>query len=122
MSAPSDADIIGRALARTKARGAAAADAVLIRSESSEARVRGQEIEFVKQAHGRGLGIRVLFRDTTRSEPGLSSALTSTSDLSPEAIRWGLAFSVTGVLSIVAILSLMRVRAPVPRIASSSDS
>ncbi|MDA0770655.1 MAG: hypothetical protein BZY79_03010 [SAR202 cluster bacterium Casp-Chloro-G4] len=33
-------------------------------------------------------------------------------DLSPEAIRWGLAFSVTGALSIVAIISLMTVRTP----------
>jgi MFS family permease len=31
-------------------------------------------------------------------------------DLSPESIKWGLAFSVTGALSIVAILSLMTVR------------
>ncbi|MCI0813369.1 MAG: hypothetical protein J4N27_05735, partial [Chloroflexi bacterium] len=43
-------------------------------------------------------------------------------DLSPEAIRWGLAFSVTGALSIVAILSLMRVRPPIHRTASPSDT
>jgi len=80
------ADVVTRALERVKACGAAAADAVLIHSESSEARVRGDQIEFVKQAHERGLGIRVLYRDPSRSQPGLSSAVTSTSDLSPEAV------------------------------------
>jgi PmbA protein len=79
-------EIVTRAIERARACGAAAADAVLVRSESSEARVRGEEIEFVKQAHERGLGIRVLFRDKARSAPGLSSAVTSTSDLSPEAV------------------------------------
>ena len=78
--------VLTRALERVKACGAAAADAVLIHSESSEARVRGDQIEFVKQAHERGLGIRVLYRDPSRSQPGLSSAVTSTSDLSPDAV------------------------------------
>jgi PmbA protein len=79
-------EIVTRALERARACGAAAADAVLVRSESSEARVRDEEIEFVKQARQRSLGIRVLFHDASRGRPGLSSAVTSTSDLSPEAV------------------------------------
>ena len=89
MSTPADSnseEIIARVLARVRAGGAAAADAVLVRSQSSEARVRGEDIDFVKQAHESGLGIRVLFRDPSRSTPGLSSAVTSTSDLSLEAV------------------------------------
>ena len=43
-------------------------------------------------------------------------------DLSPESIRWGLAFSVTGVLSIVAILAMMRVPKGAIRKPSSGDS
>lgn len=43
-------------------------------------------------------------------------------DLSPEAIKWGLSFSVTGVLSIVAILTLMRVRTYPSRAPSSGDT
>jgi len=42
-------------------------------------------------------------------------------DLSPESIKWGLAFSVTGALSIVAILSLMTVRTSTRR-STTSDS
>jgi PmbA protein len=77
--------IVARAIERAKQAGAAACDAVLVESESSEARVRGEVIDFVKQANERGLGIRVLYRDANRGE-GLSSAITSTSDLSPEAV------------------------------------
>ena len=77
--------IVARAIQCAKEAGAAACDAVLVESESSEARVRGEEIEFVKQANERGLGIRVLFRNAARGD-GLSSAITSTSDLSPEAV------------------------------------
>jgi PmbA protein len=79
-------DIVERALERALACGAAAADAVLVRSGSSEARVRGTEIDFVKQSNERGLGIRVLHRDPAGGAPGLSSAVTSTSDLSKEAV------------------------------------
>ncbi|MEE3332576.1 MAG: metallopeptidase TldD-related protein [Myxococcota bacterium] len=77
--------IVANAIARAKQAGAAACDVVLVESESSNARVRGEEIEFVKQAKERGLGIRVLYRDAGHGD-GLSSAITSTSDLSPQAV------------------------------------
>ena len=75
-------DVVERALARTKRAGAAAADALLVESDSIEARVRGEEIEFVKQARERTLGIRAL----VQGPDGLRSALTSTSDLSADAV------------------------------------
>jgi PmbA protein len=79
------ADVLGsveRALARAKRAGAHAADAVLVESDSVEVRVRGEEIDFVKQARERTLGIR-----TFASGPdGLRSAITSTSDLAPDAL------------------------------------
>jgi len=82
-----DADIVTHVLERVRGAGAAAADAVLVQSQSSEARVRGEEIDFVKQSNERGLGIRVLFRAPDATEPGLSTAITSTSDLSREAVE-----------------------------------
>ena len=76
-------DVVERALARAKQAGAAAADALLVESDSIEARVRGEEIDFVKQARERTLGIRAL----VQGADGLRSALTSTSDLSPAAVE-----------------------------------
>jgi PmbA protein len=76
-------DVVERALARAKQAGAAAADALLVESDSIEARVRGEEIDFVKQARERTLGIRAL----VQGAEGLRSALTSTSDLSPAAVE-----------------------------------
>jgi len=78
-------DIALRAIARARAQGATACDVVLVESRSSEARVRDREIEFVKQSRERGLGIRALVGDASRG-PGLSCAITSTSDLSPDAV------------------------------------
>jgi len=75
-------EIVERALGGVRRAGAEAADAVLIESSAHEARVRGQEIDFVKQAQERCLGIRAL----VRGAGGMSSAVTSTSDLSPEAV------------------------------------
>jgi PmbA protein len=63
--------------------GARAADAVLAESEAGEARVRGDELEFVTQARERTLGIRVF----VEGRRGLRSAVTSTSDLSREAVE-----------------------------------
>lgn len=80
-------EIVARAIECARACGATAADAVLVRSESSEARVRGEEIDFVKQAHERGLGIRVLLAASSSDTPGLSSAVTSTSDLALETVE-----------------------------------
>lgn len=63
--------------------GASAADAVGVESESLETRVRGEEIDFVKQARERKLGVRAL----VRGERGTRSAITSTSDMSEGALR-----------------------------------
>ncbi|MDH3212103.1 MAG: TldD/PmbA family protein [Myxococcales bacterium] len=85
MSAPSPlapGDVIERALERAKRAGADAADAVLVESEALEARVRGEEIDFVTQAREHTLGIRALVGGAA----GFRSAITSTSDLSPEAV------------------------------------
>lgn len=74
--------VVERALERAAKAGASQADGVLIVSDSHEARVRGDEIEYVKQAQERCLGIRVL----VSGDGGLATAVTSTSDLSPEAV------------------------------------
>lgn len=75
-------EIVERALARAAQAGADAADAMLVESDSVEARVRGEEIDFVKQAREKTLGIRAL----VRGPEGLRQALTSTSDLSLDAV------------------------------------
>jgi len=72
-----------QALASARAAGASAADAVVVESDSLETRVRGEEIDFVKQARERKLGIRAL----VRGAGGTRSAITSTSDLSETAVR-----------------------------------
>ena len=74
-------EIVSRATARLQAAGATG-DVVAIDSDSHEVRVRGEEIDFVKQAHERGLGIRAL----VANGDGTSSATTSTSDLMPESV------------------------------------
>ena len=74
-------DSVRRATERLRAAGATG-DVVAIESDSHEVRVRGEEIDFVKQARERGLGIRALLP----SEDGTRSATTSTSDLLPESI------------------------------------
>jgi PmbA protein len=79
---PPAADLIQRALRRATRAGAEAADAILVESDALEARVRGEEVDFVTQARERTLGIRALVGDAG----GLRSAVTSTSDLSPEAV------------------------------------
>lgn len=76
-------DVALRAVEQARKAGADAADAVLVEDESLEARVRDREIEFVKQAKERTLGIRVLLGDRSG---GMRTAVTSTSDLSPEAV------------------------------------
>lgn len=75
-------EAVSLALERVVAAGAAAADAVVFESDAVEARVRGSEIDFVKQARQRGLGIRAFVNGGT----GLSAAVTSTSDLTEQAI------------------------------------
>jgi PmbA protein len=76
MSTEALKETAARALARLTAAGATG-DVVLVESDSSEVRVRGDEIDFVKQARERGLGIRALISNGD----GTQSATTSTSDL-----------------------------------------
>ena len=71
-----------RAVERAIQGGAHSADAVLVEGDATEARVRGEEIDFVKQARDRTLGIRVF----VAGEGGLQQAVTSTSDLGADAI------------------------------------
>jgi len=75
-------DLVARALEQARKAGADAADAVLSASDSVEARVRGEEIDFVSQAREHTLGIRALVGGGV----GFRSAITSTSDLSDEAV------------------------------------
>jgi PmbA protein len=83
MSDPSAArNLVERALEQARRAGADVADAVLAESHSLEARVRGDEIDFVTQARENTLGIRAL----VAGDGGFRSALTSTSDLSAEAV------------------------------------
>ena len=75
-------EAVERALDRVKRAGADEADALLAEGDAIETRVRGEEIDFVTQARERSLGIRAL----VRGSKGLRSAITSTSDLSPDAV------------------------------------
>ncbi|MFQ5415821.1 MAG: TldD/PmbA family protein [Myxococcota bacterium] len=83
MSTGADAqELVERALEAVRAAGADAADAVYIENDSLEVRVRGDEIDFVTQAREHTLGLRAL----VAGGDGFRSALTSTSDLSVEAV------------------------------------
>jgi len=73
---------VGRAIEQVARAGADAADAVLVASDSFEARVRDDEIDFVTQAREHTLGIRAL----VAGADGFRSAITSTSDLSAAAV------------------------------------
>lgn len=75
--------IIEQALETTLRAGADAADIVLVRGRSLEARVRGETVDFVKQAQEQILGIRVLMS----GDGGMRTAVTSTSDLAKSAIE-----------------------------------
>lgn len=75
--------IAQRALVALRRAGADAADALCVESETAEVRVRGPGIDYVQQAHARGLGLRALLKGPT----GMRSALTSTSDLSLAAVE-----------------------------------
>ena len=73
--------IVQRALDRVLTAGAQAGDALLIENDSLEARVRGEEIDFVKQARERTLGIRALVRDG-EGRPAISARIHSSRDRS----------------------------------------
>jgi PmbA protein len=75
-------ELVARALARLRRAGADSGDALLVDSEASEARVRGDELDFVKHSRERTLGIRAL----VAGRGGLRSANGSSSDLEPEAV------------------------------------
>ena len=75
-------EAVARALARAQTAGAHSADASLVETDAIESRVRGDEIDFVKQSRQRVLGIRAFVAGTG----GLRTALTSTSDLSADTI------------------------------------
>ena len=83
MSVLEGAAAVEHALARATAAGARQADALLAESDSLEARVRDEGIDFVKQARERTLGIRAF----VEGPGGLRQASTSTSDLSAAAIE-----------------------------------
>jgi len=76
-------DPVRRALRCAADAGADAADAVLVGGESIEARVRGEEIDFVSEAREHVLGIRALLA----GDAGFRSAITCTSDLSDDAVE-----------------------------------
>lgn len=78
-----ETDIVAGALERALRAGAAAADAVLVTSEALEARVRLTEIDFVKQEHEKTLGLRAFVAGAS----GASTAVTSTADLSSDAVE-----------------------------------
>jgi len=75
-------DAVQHALEHARKAGAYAADVGLTAGESFEARVRGTEIDFVKQSRERSLGVRVFYG----GRGGLSSATTRTNDLTPGVI------------------------------------
>jgi PmbA protein len=74
---------VRHAVAAALRAGADAADALQAVSDSFEARVRGDEVDYVKQARERALGLRTLVKGAR----GFSTALVSTSDLAPAAIE-----------------------------------
>jgi PmbA protein len=75
-------DAVSFALERARAAGAHSADCVLAESDALEVRVRGKEVDTVSQSRERTLGIRVF----AEGPGGLRSAVTSSSDLSRDAI------------------------------------
>ena len=78
-----DPDRVRHAVEAALRAGADAADAIQLASESVEARVRGEEIDYVKQAREHALGLRAFVRGAR----GLATALVSSSDLSHAAIE-----------------------------------
>ena len=78
-----DVDLVRHAVAAASRAGADAADALQVASHSVEARVRGEEVEYVKQAREHTLGLRAF----VRGPRGLRTALVSTSDLAKDALE-----------------------------------
>jgi PmbA protein len=85
MSRPlAEREAVEHALARLRRAGADQAEATLHADTSVEVRVRGEEIDVLKQARGQSLGLRAL---VAAPGGGFRSATTSTSDLASEAIE-----------------------------------
>ena len=74
--------VVARASEAALQAGASQADVLLVEGDDREVRVRGEEIEFVKQAQERGLGIRAL----VDGKEGRQTSIVSTSDLAPDAV------------------------------------
>jgi len=70
-------------LDRLRAQRAGAADVCFGETDALEARVRGEAIDFVKQARERTLGIRAF----VTGDHGLRCAITSSSDLQPDTLN-----------------------------------
>jgi PmbA protein len=75
-------DVVTFALERAKAAGAYQAEVSLYSGDAFETRVRGSEIDFVKQSREKGLSVRVF----CGGRAGLSSAATRTSDLARDVV------------------------------------
>ena len=75
-------EIVAFALERARAAGAHQAEAAFGAGEAFETRVRGSEIDFVKQSRDQGLSVRVF----CGGRGGLSSATTRTSDLARDVV------------------------------------
>ncbi len=75
-------NLVSFALDRARAAGAYQAEVALSSGEAFETRVRGSEIDFVKQSREQGLSVRVF----CGGRAGLSSAATRTSDLARDVV------------------------------------
>lgn len=79
----SETFILEAALEAAKTAGACEVDAVLVLSDSVELRVRHEDLDFIKQAQEKTLGIRAL----VQGRSGRRSAMTSTSDLRIDTVK-----------------------------------
>jgi PmbA protein len=75
-------DVVAFAIERARAAGAFQVEVALSSGEAFETRVRGREIDFVKQSREQSLGVRVY----CGGRGGLSSAAARTSDLAREVV------------------------------------
>jgi PmbA protein len=75
-------DVVAFALESARKAGAFQAEVALRSGDAFETRVRGSEIDFVKQSQDRGLSVRVF----CGGRGGLSSAATRTSDLARDLV------------------------------------
>jgi len=81
-STDSARDVVAFALEQARAAGAYQAEVALSSGEAFETRVRGREIDFVKQSRDKSLGVRVY----VGGRGGLSTAAARTSDLAREGV------------------------------------